>query len=393
MKRLSLVFGLLFAGVGSVFVGASAGGCTSEDPNVLIAEATSGATGSGSGSGSGSSGSSSSSGGESSSSGGSGSSGSSSSGSSGSSGSSSSSSSSGAPKPPADPNLDGPYPIAEFDTTYKVPATGSSMPIHCAYPTGGPSAGPYPVVVVAHGFQLAANLYTSYVKRLATFGYVALTADFPVSLFSPDNTANAKELVGALDWAAQEPKLAGKADVNNAGMTGHSLGGKLAFLATSMDPRVKASITLDPVDGGGGFGGCNPPTCVDVSALMQNLTIPTAVLGETLDSTAGGFGQACAPAAENYATFYAGAKSPSIEVTINGAAHMSFLDNPNCGFACNACKTETAPAGSVNALSRAYVVAFYERYLRGDAAYDTYLTGAEAKARYIDTGAITLKSK
>lgn len=266
------------------------------------------------------------------------------------------------------------------------------MPIHCGYPTGGPSAGPYPVVVIAHGMQLGADLYYSYVKRLATFGYVALTADYPASLINVNNTNNAKDLSGALDWAAQEPKLAGKADVNNAGMTGHSLGGKLAFLTSTMDARVKASITLDPVDGGG-FGGCNPPACVDVSALMPNLNIPTAMLGETLDSMAGGFGMACAPAAENYTTFYAGAKSPSLAVTVAGASHMSFLDNPNCGFTCSACKTETAPAGSVNALSRAYVVAFYERYLRGDAAYDTYLTGAEAKVRYIDTGAITLQTK
>jgi hypothetical protein len=47
----------------------------------------------------------------------------------------------------------------------------------------------------------------------------------------------------------------------------------------------------------------------------------------------------------------------------------------------------------VNAMARAYVVAFYERHLRGNMAYDAYLTGAEAKARYIDTGMATIQSK
>jgi len=39
------------------------------------------------------------------------------------------------------------------------------------------------------------------------------------------------------------------------------------------------------------------------------------------------------------------------------------------------------------------VVAFYGRYLKDNAGYDTYLTGAEAKARYVDMGLITLQSK
>jgi dienelactone hydrolase len=57
------------------------------------------------------------------------------------------------------------------------------------------------------------------------------------------------------------------ANADLAGVTGHSLGGKLSLLAATKDARVKASIVLDPVDGGGGpGGGCNPPGCVDVSA-------------------------------------------------------------------------------------------------------------------------------
>lgn len=288
-----------------------------------------------------------------------------------------------------DPNVDGPYAFTEIDASVVNPTNQHAIPIHCAYPTSGPSAGPYPVIVVAHGFQLPASQYSDYVKRLASFGYVALTADYPAGLFTPNNVENAKDLLAALDWTTTAPQLAGKADASNAGMTGHSLGGKLALLASTMDARVKAAITLDPVDSS---MNCSAQDCPDVSALMPSLHIPTAFLGETTDAV-GGF-QACAPAADNYTTFYAGATSPSLEVTVNGANHMSFLDDvATCGLVCSFCNMATAPNAQVHDLSKAFVVAFYERHLRGDVAYDTYLTGAMAQARYVMTGEATIDSK
>jgi hypothetical protein len=47
----------------------------------------------------------------------------------------------------------------------------------------------------------------------------------------------------------------------------------------------------------------------------------------------------------------------------------------------------------VSALARSYVVAFYERHLRGNVGYDAYLTGAEAQARYVATNLATIESK
>ena len=288
-----------------------------------------------------------------------------------------------------DPNLDGPYTVAELDDTTTVASTGHKEAIHCAYPTAGPSAGPFPVIVVGHGFQLPPTQYASYLRRLASFGYVALTADFPAGFLNVNNVENAKDFIGGLDWAATSPKLGGKADVNTAGATGHSLGGKVALLAATMDARIKASITLDPVDGA---MGCSPQNCPDVSNLMPTLAIPTGFIGETIDAK-GAF-QACAPAANNYTTFYVGTKSPSLEVTALGANHMSFLDDvASCPLTCSFCNAASAPNAQVNAMAKALVVAFYERHLRGDANYDTYLTGSEVTARYVATKQATITSK
>lgn len=301
-------------------------------------------------------------------------------------------SSSGSPMAVYDPNGNGPYAILELtDDNYTNGSTGNKVPMHAFYPAGGPTPAPYPVVIVAHGFQLDAKQYNNYIKRLATFGYVAITADYPASFLGQDNTKNAKDLISAIQWAGGKPEL--KADTSNVGMTGHSLGGKLALLAASLDSRVKASIVLDPVDGGGGpGGGCNPPACVDVSALMPKLKIPVGFLGEITDAS-GGF-QPCAPAAENYTTFYKEANPPSLSVTVKGANHMSFLDDvASCGGTCSLCNKATADNATVNGLSRAYVTAFYERYLRGNTGYDTYLSGAEATTRYVDTNLVTIETK
>jgi len=310
----------------------------------------------------------------------------------GASSSGSASTSSGSSAMVYDPNANGPYAILELkDDQFKNAATGNDVPMRAFYPAGGPDPGPYPVVVVAHGFQLPASQYTNYIKRLATFGYVAITADFPTSFFGMDNPKNAKDLIAAIEWAGSKPEF--KANTANVGMTGHSLGGKLAILAATMDSRIKASIVLDPVDGGGGpGGGCNPPACVDVSALMPNLNIPTGFLGEITDAS-GGF-QPCAPAAENYTTFFKGANPPSLSVTVKGANHMSFLDDvATCGGTCSFCNMPMVDNATVNALARAYVTAFYERYLRGNTGYDTYLTGAEAQMRYVDKNLINIETK
>jgi predicted dienelactone hydrolase len=294
-----------------------------------------------------------------------------------------------------DPNLPGPYAYKELDDTIaSVPGSSdTNLAVHCAYPTSGPTAGPYPVIVVAHGLDLAPSQYYGYLERLASFGYVALTVDFPSSLFAPSDPNNAHDLLAGLDWAATSSTVGSISDVAMSGMTGHSEGGKDALYAATLDPRVKASIVMDPVDSAGGMT-CTAPACVTVASLMPSLHIPTGFLGETTDSTGGVGGMPCAPAAENFETFYAETLSPSLEVTVTGADHMEFLDDKaTCGLVCSLCTAGTAANATVDDLAHAYVAAFYERYMRGNVGYDTYLTGAVAQARYVVTNEAAITSK
>jgi dienelactone hydrolase len=241
------------------------------------------------------------------------------------------------------------------------------------------------VVVLGHGFQLPPSQYAAYLRQLASFGYVALTVDFPASFSGPDNINEAKDLSGGVDWAAANATVGALVDITRVGMTGHSLGGKVALLAATQDPRVKAALVLDPVDGTMGCAQANH--CPDVAPLMPGLHIPTGFLGELVDQGSND----CAPASQNFQTFYARTNAPSLQVTINGANHMSFLDDPStCGFVCSFCTPATVPDAQIHALAQAYLTAFFERYLRGNAAYDTDLTGSRAQARYVATNQVSI---
>jgi dienelactone hydrolase len=290
-----------------------------------------------------------------------------------------------------DPEQPGPFAVVAAAGRITVPATSHSVPFECRFGDGAP---PGPLVLIAPGFQIAHAAYLGYAEHLATFGYLACTIGYSVGLPTSHVDA-AADLSGAADHLFAESArsgapLEGRIEPDRMAIVGHSLGGKLAVLAASADPRVLALVGLDPVDAA---TFCNATRCPDATDRLP-LPIPLAVLGETLDQTPAIGGQACAPQAAGYTTFYQAASSPALEVTVSGAGHISFVgDLAACGFACSLCQSPTAPQDEVLAMSRAFVTAFLERHLRGDASYQTYLDGAAAQQRYVSTQRASLRSK
>ena len=100
---------------------------------------------------------------------------------------------------------------------------------------------------------------------------------------------------------------------------------------------------------------------------LANLSAAIAVIGETTNASGGGM--PCAPAAENFAQFYAAAPSPAISVTVTGADHMDWVDDPSCGF-CGFCAPGTADPELVRRVTRRLDVAWLRRQLLADAAMD-----------------------
>ena len=150
-----------------------------------------------------------------------------------------------------DPTKFGRFAIKSFVEKFKNKLTGNVLKAHVIYPDKVNIKERFPVIILAHGFKLPSSQYYSYGIKLATFGYITIIIDYHNSFLGNDNIAQAKDLSSALNWAFNHKILKGIVDINQCGIMGHSLGGKLSLLAATMDTRFKAIFCIDPVDGMG----------------------------------------------------------------------------------------------------------------------------------------------
>ncbi len=269
----------------------------------------------------------------------------------------------------ADPTGDGPFTVST--QAGSVERDGRTTPVTAHVPDG---AGPSPLVLFLPGFQLGSERYAPLCDRLASHGYVVVRADPPASLLAVSHVAMRDDAIAVLDWAATELPVSGA-----VGLMGHSLGGKVTTMVAGMRAGVGALLGIDPVNGGNPFSGYSATLPDIVPEVTATLTMAVGYLGETTNASGGVGGMACAPADQNYATFYDGSTmSPwAAEWTFEGADHMDFVsDTAGCGFTCSACTDGTADAATVQASTATLMVAFFERHLRGRGDVDAYLTGA-----------------
>ena len=246
-------------------------------------------------------------------------------------------------------------------------------------------AGPFPVVIFHHGFELNVALYASYGEHLASWGYVVVMPQMPGGFIGGPNHVELKDyLIALMDWvqanaAAPDGPLQGKVDPDRIGLAGHSLGGKISLLTSSADPRPIAVFGIDPVDAAGGPIPMPEEQYPSVTPeRMNQIVIPIGLVGETTNATCEGFGcQACAPEDNNFHQYYEHAASPALEIEIIGANHMSFLDNPNCGLLCTVCSAGMDDPNTTRMLTQRYMTAFFNVFLREDMSFLRYLTGVQ----------------
>lgn len=282
------------------------------------------------------------------------------------------------------PDVVGPYAVSTSDGT--VTRGDRSTPVAAYLPDG---AGTSPLIVFAPGFQLESRRYEPLFERLASHGFVVVRADPDAgSPFIPGSTNHLEmrdDLIAVIDWATGEASFASRVDGARIGVTGHSLGGKLATMVAAQDERVGALLGIDPVDGGGGPLGPSPSTPDIVPSESGGITVPVGFLGETVNAEASGgpFAMACAPADQNFQQFYEGTSSASwaAEWDVADADHMDFVwDKAGCD-ACGLCMPEgTADEDAVRAATATVAVAFFRRHLGGEARVEPWLTGDQVPA-------------
>ncbi|MBP9203857.1 MAG: alpha/beta hydrolase [Kofleriaceae bacterium] len=254
-----------------------------------------------------------------------------------------------------DPALDGTATVSERTATIPGATAGRQVTATVYTPS---SPGPRPLVVISPGFQMARTQYASYARHLATWGFAVVLADYAGSLF-PNHQDLAADVRAVITWALADSALA--ADPTKVATAGHSLGGKVSTLVAIADDRVRAVVAWDPVDS-------NAPSAIDG---LGGTSAAIAVVGETTNGS-GGF-MPCAPAADNFTQFYAAAGSPALQMTMVGADHMDWVDDPGCPL-CGFCTAGTLAPSVVRTASRRLDVAWLRRHLLADMAMEPWLT-------------------
>lgn len=137
--------------------------------------------------------------------------------------------------------------------TYRMtwPSGGQTMTGSITIPDG---RGPFPVVVVAHGYVPAAQYAVGqdawrYGDALAARGFIAAAPDYPGYAGSGPGPAGMPETVAiavtVLDLVGSLRSLP-RADTARIALLGHSQGGEVALLAMVVDPRIRAVALFAP---------------------------------------------------------------------------------------------------------------------------------------------------
>jgi predicted dienelactone hydrolase len=252
----------------------------------------------------------------------------------------------------------------ELLESVKLSATSDAVPL-----TGRRG---WPVVLFSPGFGVERALYTGLVDDLASHGYVVVAIDHPhdASIVQfPDGhvvvprsqmdiatalsvrVADTRFVLTELTRIDRSGFLAGRLDLGHVGMFGHSLGGAAAASTMLVDPRIRAGVDLDGT--------------LFADARTGSLSRPFMLM-----SADPGFA-----ADPNRAGFWSRLRGPHYALDIQGAQHFAFSDlaffaskliraNPSAAQGIRAQVGNVDGAASL-AVERAYLLAFFDRFLRG----------------------------
>lgn len=276
--------------------------------------------------------------------------------------------------PPSDYRNKGPATVAVVDG--KV----NEVAVHALVPSGTAPASGWPAVIFAHGFQLNPKQYDDILGHVASWGFVVVSTDYVASLVSNDHRKVRQAIVDAKN-AAIAGTITGvpKVDPARVAASGHSLGGKCATWAAIGDKAFAATFVLDPVDGGGPFDATSTPErpFLISTGEVGKLTTPVGYVGAT-QSRCKKMGTACAPEGRDAQAFFDATPTSVARFhwPIFDFGHMQFLDNPACGFTCDACVSGKSDVNARRDVVKALFVAFLARTVLGDASAQTWLDGA-----------------
>ncbi|MEX2132050.1 MAG: hypothetical protein WD772_11245 [Pseudohongiellaceae bacterium] len=163
----------------------------------------------------------------------------------------------------------GPYDVAEMETIWvdnsrttaanrDYPgAAERTLPTTIWYPVN--FAGPYPLIIHSHGFVSSRTEMVYVLEQLASYGYVVVAADFPLTNGAAPGGPNVNDVSNqpgdvsflidqVLSLSGNDKPFTGEIDGERIGIMGLSLGGFTTSLTTYhprlREPRVRAAISI-----------------------------------------------------------------------------------------------------------------------------------------------------
>lgn len=251
----------------------------------------------------------------------------------------------------------------------------------------------YPVIVFSHGLGTVSALYASILENLASHGYVVVGVDSPyfsAALKMPDGrivknesqrnrrkgareeeaVVQAQDLsfvlteLGRLGKGGSDERFAGRFDLRRVGVFGHSRGGFAAPHACLIDRRFRACLNLDgyPLTPAVMEKGIRQPY-MHIEEIAPWEPPPTdEELAKAKQTREEAIKEARA-AEQERATTFGRMSSGAYLVVVKGAIHNSFSNAPF--ISPERYKGMTIDAGRALTITNAYVLAFFERHLRG----------------------------
>ena len=279
------------------------------------------------------------------------------------------------------------------------------------------SAGPYPLLIISHGYPGNRFLLSHLGENLASKGYVVVSIDHTDSTYDNQTAFGSTLLNRPLDQlfvlnemarlGASDPAgtLKGMVNADRTGLIGYSMGGygvvntigggftpaSVGFSwgtpngalaerqagnpahAASIDPRVKAAVAFAPWGWNAGFWD---------AAGLSAIKTPVFFVAGSVDSTSG-----YAPGVRN---IYEGSvNAPRYLLTYENAGHNAGAPMPapkemqflRCGDGTWGCGEHYTDAVwdnvRMNNIAQHFVTAFLAKHLKSDAAMDSYLNLVE----------------
>ncbi|MBI5480045.1 MAG: hypothetical protein HY906_14355, partial [Deltaproteobacteria bacterium] len=252
-----------------------------------------------------------------------------------------------------------PGPFGVTKTAVQVPVGGGTQLATDIYVPQ--AAGPFPIVVIRHGFTRSKANWVNWGNHLAARGFVALTITSRAP-WSPDPAVDSDDQLAVLAWGVAQNSvsgspLEGKVDASRRGIGGHSAGGLCSVVAATKDPTLRAAVFFDEVDVSGTGVGAAPSIAIpSISLFAEPGTCNAQANGVAIFQAIGG---------------------PRYGIKIPGSGHCDPedpSDHLGCGLPCGA-----DAQAQYQLLYRRYGTAFLEAFLKCDPAAYPYINGATAQ--------------